>query len=63
MPEANYDEVISEIKSLKLADQLRLLEEMANLIRKRTNKNSICSSDSECNPSITYKKTCHKSEQ
>ena len=39
MPEANYDEVISEIKSLKLADQLRLLEEMANLIRKRTNKN------------------------
>ena len=36
MPEANYNQVISEIKTLKLSDQLRLLEEMATLIRKKT---------------------------
>ncbi len=38
MPEANYNQVISEIKTLNLSDQLRLLEEMAMLIRKKTNK-------------------------
>lgn len=38
MPEANYNQVISEIKTLKLSDQLRLLEEMATLIRKGINK-------------------------
>jgi len=36
MPEANYNQVISEIKTLNLSDQLRLLEEMATLIRQRT---------------------------
>jgi len=38
MPEANYNQVISEIKTLTLSDQLRLLEEMAMLIRKKTSK-------------------------
>ena len=38
MPEANYDQVISDIKTLNLSDQLRLLEEMATLIRKKTSK-------------------------
>ena len=38
MPEANYDQVMSEIKTLKLSDQLRLLEEMATMIRKKTNQ-------------------------
>ncbi len=38
MPEANYNQVISEIKTLNLTDQLRLLEEMAILIRKKTSK-------------------------
>ena len=36
MPETNYNHVISEIKTLNLADQLRLLEETAMLIRKKT---------------------------
>lgn len=36
MPEVNYHQVISEVKTLGLSDQLRLLEEMATLIRKRT---------------------------
>ena len=36
MPEINYNQVISEIKTLDLSDQLRLLEEMATLIRKNT---------------------------
>ncbi len=36
MPEANYNQVISEIKTLSLSDQLRLLEDMAMLIRKKT---------------------------
>jgi DNA-binding HxlR family transcriptional regulator len=35
MPEVNYSHLISEIKTLKLSDQLRLLEEMAILIRKK----------------------------
>jgi DNA-binding HxlR family transcriptional regulator len=35
MPETNYNQVISEIKTLNLSDQLRLLEEMAMLIRKK----------------------------
>ena len=35
MPEANYNQVMAEIKTLNLSDQLRLLEEMATLIRKK----------------------------
>ncbi len=38
MPDATYNQVISEIKTLNLSDQLRLLEEMATLIRKNTSK-------------------------
>jgi len=38
MPEVNYNKVMSEIKSLNLSDQLRLLEEMATLIRKNASK-------------------------
>jgi DNA-binding HxlR family transcriptional regulator len=37
MPEVNYDHVVSEIKTLNLTDQLRLLEQMASIIRKKTN--------------------------
>ena len=36
MADATYNQVISEIKTLNLSDQLRLLEEMATLIRKKT---------------------------
>lgn len=36
MPTVNYNHVISEIKELNLADQLRLLEDVAGLIRKKT---------------------------
>lgn len=38
MPEANYNKVLSEIKTLNLSDQLRLLEETATLIRKKTSE-------------------------
>lgn len=38
MSEANYKQVMSEIKSLNLSDQLRILEEMATLIRKKASK-------------------------
>ena len=38
MPEVNYNQVMSEIKNLNLSDQLRLLEEMATLIRKKASK-------------------------
>lgn len=38
MPEANYNQVIAEIRALKLSDQLRLLEEMEILIHKNTAK-------------------------
>lgn len=38
MPQANYNQVISEIKTLDLSDQLRLLEDMATLIRKKTSR-------------------------
>jgi DNA-binding HxlR family transcriptional regulator len=38
MPEVNYAQVMSEIKNLNLSDQLRLLEEMATLIRKKASK-------------------------
>lgn len=38
MIEANYNQLISKIKTLKLSDQLRLLEEMATLIRQRADK-------------------------
>ena len=37
MTEATHDQVISEVKTLNLSDQLRLLEETATLIRRRTN--------------------------
>ena len=36
MPEANYNQVVSEIKTLNLSDQLRLLEKVATIIRKKT---------------------------
>ena len=35
MARANYNQVISEIKTLDLPDQLRLLEDMATIIRKK----------------------------
>lgn len=38
MPEVNYNQVMAEIKTLNLSDQLRLLEEMATLIRKKTSQ-------------------------
>lgn len=38
MQEVNYNKVIAEIKTLNLSDQLRLLEEMAKLIRKKTSQ-------------------------
>ncbi len=36
MSEPSYNHVMAEIKTLDLSDQLRLLEEMATLIRKKT---------------------------
>ncbi|MGD9369385.1 MAG: hypothetical protein PVH87_26995 [Desulfobacteraceae bacterium] len=36
MSEADYNHVISEIKALDLSDQLRLLEQMAAIIRQKT---------------------------
>jgi hypothetical protein len=39
MQQVNYNYLISGIKVLNLADQLRLLEEIATLIRKKTSKN------------------------
>lgn len=36
MTEINRNHLMSEIKSLKLADQLQLLEEVAALIRQKT---------------------------
>ena len=39
MQETNYDHIRSEIRSLKLADQLHLLEEIASIIRKKTSEN------------------------
>jgi len=38
MPETNYNQVMAEIKTLNLSDQLRLLEEMATLIRNKTSR-------------------------
>ncbi|MBU2622101.1 MAG: hypothetical protein KKD92_07285 [Proteobacteria bacterium] len=38
MPEASYNHLISEIKTLNLSEQLRLLEETAMLIRKKTSE-------------------------
>ena len=38
MPEVSYSHLITEIKSLNLSDQLRLLEEMAVLIRKKASE-------------------------
>jgi DNA-binding HxlR family transcriptional regulator len=35
MAQANYNQVISKIKTLDLPDQLRLLEDMATIIRKK----------------------------
>ena len=36
MTEIKHEHLISEIKNLKLADQLRLLEEVAALIRRKS---------------------------
>lgn len=36
MPETNYNNLRSEIKALNLSDQLRLLGEMATMIRQKT---------------------------
>ncbi len=36
MPVASYNHVISEVNQLSLTDQLRLLEDMAVLIRRRS---------------------------
>jgi len=36
MPETEYNQVVSEIKTLNLSDQLRLLEQVATIIRKKT---------------------------
>lgn len=36
MPETNYNHLVSEIKTLNLSDQLRLLEQMAAIIRQNT---------------------------
>ena len=36
MQEKNYNRVISEVKTLKLSEQLRLLEEIAAMIRQRS---------------------------
>ncbi|OGR02687.1 MAG: hypothetical protein A2511_00290 [Deltaproteobacteria bacterium RIFOXYD12_FULL_50_9] len=36
MLEISYSQVVSEINQLSLTDQLRLLEEMASLIRRKT---------------------------
>ncbi len=41
MKETDYNQIISEIKTLNLSDQLCLLEEMAMLIRKKTNKTKL----------------------
>jgi DNA-binding HxlR family transcriptional regulator len=38
MPEVNYNQVMAEIKTLNLSDQLRLLEEMVKMIRKKTSQ-------------------------
>ena len=35
MAQANYNQVISEIKTLDLPDQIRLLEDMAKIISKK----------------------------
>ncbi|MFZ0134333.1 MAG: hypothetical protein WAK95_17475 [Desulfobacterales bacterium] len=36
MSKANYNHVVSEIKTLSLYDQLRLLEQMVAIIRQKT---------------------------
>ena len=36
MPETDYNQVVSEIKTLNLSDQLRLLEQVATIIRRKT---------------------------
>jgi len=36
MPDTHYNHVVSEIKTLNLSDQLRLLEQIATIIRKKT---------------------------
>ena len=40
MAEIKHEHLISEIKNLKLADQLRLLEEVAALIRQKSGKSN-----------------------
>ena len=39
MTTVNYNQVVSEIKGLSMTDQLRLLADMAGLIRQRTTTN------------------------
>lgn len=39
MTAVSYNRVISEIKELSMTDQLRLLEEMIGLIRRKTTSN------------------------
>lgn len=39
MMAVSYNRVISEIKELSMTDQLRLLEEMVGLIRRKTTSN------------------------
>ncbi len=36
MPSVDYNHVISEIKELNLSDQLKLIEDIAGLIRQKT---------------------------
>ena len=40
MPETEYNRVVSMIKTLTLSDQLRLLEQMAVMIRNKTSADS-----------------------
>jgi hypothetical protein len=40
MTEIKHEDLISEIKNLKLADQLRLLEEVASLIRQKSGESN-----------------------
>jgi hypothetical protein len=40
MTEIKHEDLISEIKKLKLADQLRLLEEVAALIRRKSGESN-----------------------
>ncbi len=43
MPRVNYDHVYSEVKGLSLSDQLRLMEEMIVLVRRKNDKKNLSS--------------------